>query len=277
MPLFHIRLLLLPVLLVSLIIAGCGNEQSSPTGSATFNLQWQKPDTYVGKSVGAAADVCSDYGVQTITASFVDGNGISQASGSFACSDHQGLISGIPVANNYKVVMEGLSGSTGSSVAWRGEKTGVAISANVNTPVSSIVMNFIGSIATVKLSTQGTVAAGSIKGVEVTVTLPAGVTLKADANGIPNAGVVVVSGVAPGGSSLVAKYTPISGSTPGSVTISIANSTGFGAGEFVTITGDITSGLTPATSQFTLSGLAIFDGYGAGISGVSSSSNLTLQ
>lgn len=275
---FHIRSLLFLVFTTMLFLSGCGDNQSSPTGSATFNLQWQNKGTSVGKTVGATAtDICSEYGIQTVTARFIDGNGVSKASGSFACSAHQGTITGIPAASNYRVAMEGLSGSTGTTVAWRGEKSGVSITANTNTPVNDVVMNFVGSVASVKLSTQGPVAAGSIKGVEVTVTLPTGVTLKADANGVPNAGVVVVSGVAPSGSSMAAKYTPAAGSTPGNVKVSIANSTGFGVGECVTITGDIASGIVPTPAQFILSGFTAFDVYGAGMSGVSAAVGLVLK
>jgi hypothetical protein len=275
---FHIRLQLLTALMSLLILAGCGNNQATPTGSATFNLQWDKSDTYVGRMVGAAAaDICSDYGIQTITASFIDGNGISRASGSFACSAHQGIVTGIPVASNYRVRIEGLS-AAGSTVAWRGEKTGVAIAANVDNPVGDVTMKYVGTMAILKLSTKGTIAAGSIFGMQFTVALPAGVTIKADASGKPDTGVVSFSGgVASGASALATKYTSAAGSTPGNVTIAIISNTGFGTGEIVTIICEVVSGTVPVSSQFALSGVTVFDATSSEISGVSFTTGLTLQ
>jgi len=273
----HFHSLLFTALLTLLILSGCGENQSSPTGSASFNLQWEKPDSYVGKMVGAAsADICSDYGIQTITASFIDGNGASRASGSFACSAHQGTVTGIPVASNYKVIIEGLS-AAGSTVAWRGEKTGVAISANVDNPVGDVTMNYVGTRATLKLSTNGAIAAGSIFGMQITVALPAGVTIKADAGGIPNAGVVSFSGGVASGASALAKYNPAAGSTPGNVTMAIISNTGFGTGEIVTISCDVASGTLPVSSQFALSGVTVFDANRSEISEVGFTVGLTLQ
>jgi hypothetical protein len=269
-----IRTLLFSFLIVFLILGGCGGTQSPPTGSASFNLQWETPQI-AGKTVGAAADICSDYGIQTITVTFLDGNGVSRASNNWACTAHQGKVTGIPAASNYTVRIEGLL--AGSAVGWRGERAGVSIAADFDTPVSSVSMNYIGTSATMKLSTQGTAAAGSIKGLEVTVTLPAGVTLKADAGGIPNTGVVALSGVVPVGASMAAKYTPAIGATSGTVKISIASSTGFGVGEFVTITGDLASRTVPVSSPFALSDFTAFDGNGTALGGVSSTMGLVLQ
>ena len=277
MTMSQMRSLLLTAIMTLFIPAGCGNNPSSPTGSATFNLQWEKPDSYVGRMVGAPVDdICSDYGIQTITASFIDGNGASRASGSFACSAHQGTVTGIPVASNYKVIIEGLS-AAGSTVAWRGEKTGIAISANVDNPVGDVTMNYVGTKATLKLSTKGAVAAGSIFGMQITIALPAGVTIKADASGIPNAGVVSFSGGVASGASAVAKYNPAAGSAPGNVTMAIISTTGFGTGEFVTIICDVASGTVPVSSQFALSGVTVFDAERIEISGVSFTAGLTLQ
>jgi hypothetical protein len=388
---YRMRFLLFLAHMTLLILAGCGDNQSTPTGSATFKLQWEKPETSVAKTVGAAAaDICSDYGVQTITASFIDGNGTAQASGSFACSAHQGVVSGIPAASNYKVRIEGMP-ATGSSVVWRGEKTGVVIAANTDNPVGTVTMNYVGSTdttaptiagstpasgsssvpvsspmnitfsepmapstingTTVTLSSLGgeqvagtisydtatwratftsdaplangtsyrltvntgakdqsgkglsvpytcdftTVAAAAvvhskailklsalgagailINGVEITMTLPAGVTLAADASGIPNTGAVAVSGGVPSGASMTAKYIPAAGTTPGKVTLSIASTTGFWTGEFVTITADIASGTVPVAPQFILSDFTAFDNFGAAVSGINATVGLEL-
>jgi hypothetical protein len=276
MAMTQINSLLLTALLTLLILSGCGDNQSSPTGSATFNLLWEKPDSSVGRMAGAAAtDICSDYGIQTITASFIDGNGTSRASGSFACSAHQGTVTGIPVASNYKVIIEGVL-AAGSTVAWRGEKAGVAIAANVDNPVGDVTMNYVGTKATLKLSTNGTIAAGSIFGMQITVAFPPGVTIKADASGIPNAGVVSFFGGVANGASAEVKYNPAAGTTPGTITMAIISNIGFGTGETVTINCDVASGTMPVSTQFALSGITVFDATSSDISGVGFTAGLTL-
>lgn len=89
--------------------------------------------------------------------------------------------------------------------------------------------------------------AGSIYGVQVTLGLPAGMTLRADATGNTNAGVVVLSGVS-AGSTMLTNYK----SATAEVTIAVMNENGFAKGEFATIYGDIPANATvPAAAAFT--------------------------
>lgn len=106
----------------------------------------------------------------------------------------------------------------------------------------------------VKLSTQGTVPTQStVGGVQLTLVLPAGVTVKADNTGKTNGGVVVASGVATGADVYTGTYTPATASTDGTLEIWIANSqTGFGTGEFVTVTCDLAAGAAPKATDFTI-------------------------
>ena len=108
--------------------------------------------------------------------------------------------------------------------------------------------------AVVKLSTQGALPAQSIiGGVELTLILPAGVTVnvRSDGTGTTNSGVVVASGVATGADVYTGTYTPATVSTEGTLKIRIANSqTGFDVGEFATITCDLASGAAPKATDF---------------------------
>ncbi len=89
------------------------------------------------------------------------------------------------------------------------------------------------STAILTLSTQGSVAAQAIRGVELTITLPAGVTVSADSSGTPNEGALAASGAAAGGSVAVAgHYTVATSSTPGTVTLVLVKRAGLDAGEF---------------------------------------------
>jgi hypothetical protein len=107
--------------------------------------------------------------------------------------------------------------------------------------------------AVVKMSTQGTVPMSStIGGVQLTLVLPAGVTVNADSTtGKTDSGVVVASGVATGADVYWGTYTPATASADGTLEIKIANSqTGFDTGEFVTVTCDLAAGVVPKATEF---------------------------
>ena len=91
--------------------------------------------------------------------------------------------------------------------------------------------------ATIKIMANGALGAGVlIGGINVKLTLPAGVTVKATADPTNNAvmvtdpGVVTASGVAAGANTIATAT-----SASGVVAIHVANANGFATGEFVTI------------------------------------------
>ncbi len=92
-----------------------------------------------------------------------------------------------------------------------------------------------------------------ITGYDVTITLPAGVTIKSSTTGttpeLIDSAVLTASGVA-AGSSIIGAYAPATGGTPGTVTIAVANANGFSTGEFCTLTGNIAAGYNPSASDF---------------------------
>ena len=95
----------------------------------------------------------------------------------------------------------------------------------------------------------------TINSYDVTVTLPAGVTVKASPDSINPAlliadpGVVTPTGSA-SGSSLSAIYAAATDIMPGTVKIHLASGTGFSPGDFCTIACDISSGTHPRASDF---------------------------
>ena len=114
--------------------------------------------------------------------------------------------------------------------------------------------------ATLKLITSGT--GTTIYGIDVTVDLPAGVTVKSANPPETDSGVVTVSGAALSGSLATAVYTPASGTTPGKVHILIANAAGFATGEFATLNADIAAGSTPKAADFSLVDFSAIDADG---------------
>lgn len=122
--------------------------------------------------------------------------------------------------------------------------------------------------AVLKLSTRGALPSGdSIAAIDVTVSLPAGVTVKADGTGQTLAGTVVPSGVA-AGSTAVASFTPASGGNPARTRIVMINVTGFGTGEFATVNCDIAAGNPPKATDFGLTGFAAASLTGTPLSGL---------
>jgi len=124
-----------------------------------------------------------------------------------------------------------------------------------------------------KLTTAG--VAGTISGIDMTVNLPAGVTVAADpvTGEVPN-GVVTVSGVAAAGTlgtknATVAKYAPASTVTPAQLHIVMANAPGFNLGEFATVLFDLATGTAlPTADAFTVTGFLARGLDGAGLSGI---------
>jgi len=129
--------------------------------------------------------------------------------------------------------------------------------------------------ATLKLSSQGT-AGTNIRGIEVTVVLPKGVTVAATTTVDPavmetNAGVVLLSGAtvadpaAFGQLKPIASYTPATGTSPGKVKIGLAAQKDFSLGEFVTLNTVIAAGNLPVATDFSLEEFTAFDQNGAAI------------
>ncbi|MBC7962513.1 MAG: hypothetical protein H7Y05_06180 [Steroidobacteraceae bacterium] len=130
---------------------------------------------------------------------------------------------------------------------------------------------------TLSLSTTGTLPAGTlIGGIDVTVELPAGVTVKTQTAFPlePEAGVVTISGepARAGGQTISGtKFTAASGATPAALKFIIgsANSaggalSGFLPGEFVSIKCDVaTSAVFPDASAFKILSINVLDGTNA--------------
>lgn len=113
--------------------------------------------------------------------------------------------------------------------------------------------------AVLNLSTAipgGMPANTTITGYDVTITLPAGVTVKT-VNSTPpseevDSSVVVITGAAAAvpGSSILAKFIPATGVDPGQVKLVIVNGDGFDAGAFCKITCNIEAGYAPSKTDF---------------------------
>lgn len=134
------------------------------------------------------------------------------------------------------------------------------------------LVNVGGSPRVVKITTTGKLDPGvTINGFKAIVELPQGTTLKAsfsDAVYQTLAGVVVASGVVPGGLPLETNYAPPAvmadgKAIPGTVTMVLAGAAGFGLGEIITITCDLAPGTSPPITDFKITLFEATDGNGA--------------
>lgn len=256
------------LLTLSLLLASCGGETPG-TASATFGMTVVPPEN-VGKTVNAVTDVCSDYNIATVTAIVLTSSGSEVTRQSWSCSAHSGTITGIPVGSGYTFRLEGKDGV--NSTTWRGDKTNVTLTQGAGNSIGSIPISYIGATtptaAVLKLSTSGS---GTIKGIQATLTLPAGVTI-ANSSGTPSTGKVTLSGVTSANTYLSSN---VSGQT---LQIVVADSTGFQAGEFITINADIASGTGIVFNNgFTLSNVIVSGANGVVLSAVNVNKLLTVQ
>jgi hypothetical protein len=101
------------------------------------------------------------------------------------------------------------------------------------------------------LSLQGSNAA-SVKAIQAVITLPAGVTLRAGADGAPLAGVLAGLGGA-ASAPLLAKYTKAIASSPATLTIGFITTGNLIAGDILTINTDLAAGTSaPAAAAFAI-------------------------
>ncbi len=109
------------------------------------------------------------------------------------------------------------------------------------------------AILTLASSVTGLIPADTIiTAYEVTIDLPAGVSVKSSNPPQVDADVVTPSGTGVG-AGVLASYTPSTGSSPGQVKIILVStqSNGFTAGELSKVNCDIAAGFSPAASDFT--------------------------
>lgn len=123
------------------------------------------------------------------------------------------------------------------------------------------------------MATSGTLAAGTaMSGNSMTISLPAGVTPALDTTGHPDTSkLVAASGVTTtGGLVSTAIYQAATATQPAQITVAVAgkDKLGFGTGEFMTLTLNLTPFVSPTTTDFPISDFVAADLDGKAISGL---------
>jgi hypothetical protein len=128
--------------------------------------------------------------------------------------------------------------------------------------------------AVIKIATQGTPSNSPIRGVQVVLHLPAGVSVKTAQSELQtDPGVVVASGNAAGAELVIGSYAAVSNT----VSLSVVKSTGFAVGEFVTVNCNIAAGTFPSSADFNVSNLTSFDTNGAAVTGLTATFTATIN
>src|SRR3972149_551384 len=132
-------------IILLLFMTACGSNQhaSSDTGSISFNLELSRPTTMSRAAAATSANICTDYGILYINAKVVNSSGSEVSSGNWLCSVHQGTIEGVPSGADYTVRITGTL--TGGTIAWRGEASGVGVTAGEITSAGIITMVYTGN------------------------------------------------------------------------------------------------------------------------------------
>jgi hypothetical protein len=128
--------------------------------------------------------------------------------------------------------------------------------------------------AVVTISTVGSPSVTPLVGVQATLHLPVGVTVKATTNAPQtDTNVIVASGSAVPADLVLGVY------SAGSRTVNayVVKAAGFSAGEFAVVNCDIATGSTPSASSFSVSDLIVSDSIGGLITGLTPSISVTLH
>ena len=134
--------------------------------------------------------------------------------------------------------------------------------------------------ALMTLSTSGTLPAGAqISGIDVTITLPAGVTLKSTVNPPEvDSGVITWYGVSASSNTVaLATYTAATNNAAGRVRIVIVTANGFSVGELCDVSSDIAKGSSPQAADFGIASFAVSDQNGNVITGLTPSIAVELR
>jgi formylglycine-generating enzyme required for sulfatase activity len=134
----HILSYALCISFLFLLCCGEGHYSYSENGSLAFSIEWKDAPILKDASgaIKAASLDCGAAGVATVTFDVYSSSGTYLTGDSWPCSNHQGTVNGVPAGSNRTLVVSG-EDSVGN-VRYRGEKTGITVTAGQTTNVGTI-------------------------------------------------------------------------------------------------------------------------------------------
>jgi len=152
--------LLYYILCISLFLSAsaCTNSNHSPSdnGSISFSVEWRGAPIKQSTGAGFRELDCGATGVASIEAEIYDeNNSYLTAGGPWLCSAHAGTIENVPEGTNRKVVV--LGRDVNNNVIYRGEKSGITVTAGQTTNAGTIVVDHVNTapIATITSPIDG--------------------------------------------------------------------------------------------------------------------------
>jgi hypothetical protein len=199
--------------------------------------------------------------------------GISQ----MAADYYGGSVTGVLAAMNNDIT-NNQSLSSATALQFTTSLSNFLSSSNNQTGVNNInatnLANAGGPSLTLKLVTTGQLPAGvSICGVQLTLTLPAGVTIRVGdftaSKYQADSSVLYSSGVAPANVATIASlYTPAAGGQPATLVPGVVSNVGWPLGAFLTVICDLPPDTSYTSANFTVSNVSVIDKNGEPIPGV---------
>ena len=246
------------------------------TVKTQLNLTVLSPlDDYQPGVAGAGAEAVLAAGIAKVVASSIANNesAIETAIGSGSSVSTREVInlSIQQIAQNLPEVAMQVQGATnnGRNVLAENKVAGIVSSSGttVSTSDSSELQQQLAAAGTTSSATgkklilalQGS-GAGDVQAIQATITFPAGVVLRADAAGLPMAGVLTATGTS-ANAFITGKFTAATAGIPASLTLGLVTTNKLGAGDVIAINTILASGITvaPAASAFTISASKLSD------------------
>ena len=142
-----IKLIIIFVLLVSLILAGCSSEGDGGVGSISFDFVLagqERPAILTRQHHNQVIFACEENGVETIEAQVLDENGVLLAEGGpWLCTEGEGIISGLDAGNNRIVKI--IARNSEGQIVFAGRSEPFSILAGETTNVGTVELVIAGS------------------------------------------------------------------------------------------------------------------------------------
>jgi hypothetical protein len=139
-----ITIIFIGCVFLNFILAGCGEDyiSSLDTGSYSCTLTWLEDVPTIETSSRSSRSIdCNAAGVATVAFDFYDGSGTYLIGDEWDCLLHEGTVHGIPAGTDRRLVVTGKDSS--GTVLYRGEETGINITASQTTEGGEIIMERI--------------------------------------------------------------------------------------------------------------------------------------
>lgn len=136
-------------------VTGVGSGSTAPaTGALSFSVEWELPpsppsggtEALSARPMAPAIDVCTDYGIDTVTMEVVGSGNVLLSSQTFSCGLHQGTLSGIPAGTG--LILWARGNVPGQGVVWNGYSSNFDLAGGEVKNIGKVTVAYTGSDVT---------------------------------------------------------------------------------------------------------------------------------